>query len=107
MRRCPRLSEAQIVERLNWCLLHLNNDFDYFAFIDESKISDNHCKYYHIRKKSSRPDCIILSRTTFKLNIWGGISKRGATEFVVSEYEYLLILFFLIHILFLYLDVHK
>ena len=83
MRRCPKLTFAQTLERLNWCLMHERNSFDYWVFVDESKITNNHCKFYHIRKKQARPDCIILTRATFKLNIWGGISKRGATEFVV------------------------
>ena len=83
VRRCPPLTIEKKAERLNWCLQNENNDFLYHIFIDESKISNNHCKVYHIRKKATLPKCIIMNHVTFKLNIWGGISKRGATDFVV------------------------
>jgi hypothetical protein len=84
VRRCPKLTLDQKAERLEWCQRNRDNEFEYFVFIDESKLMNNNCKLYHIRKKATLPECIIINHVTVKLNIWGGISKRGATEFVVS-----------------------
>ena len=77
------MTPEQKAERLNWCLTNRDNEFEFFVFVDESKLTNHICKLYHMRKKSARPDCIIMNSTPFKLNIWGGISKRGATEFIV------------------------
>ena len=68
-------------------LKNINNDFHNFIFIDETKIMINQCKLYHLRKKSSYPDCIILDNYfKAKLNVWGGISKQGPVDFVVSKF---------------------
>jgi hypothetical protein len=83
VRRCPQLTPQQINDRLNWCLEHIDCNFDYHIFVDESKIMINHCKLYHMGQKATYPECIILNNFHAKLNIWGGISKRGATSFVV------------------------
>ena len=86
MRKCPKLTRAQIAERLAWCLLNIDNDFLFFTFIDETKIMIKQCKLYHLRKRASYPDCVILDNYfRYKLNVWGGIGKRGATPFVVSK----------------------
>jgi hypothetical protein len=43
----------------------------------------NQIKLYHLRKKAALPDCIIVNNNlSVKLNVWGGISKRGPTPFV-------------------------
>jgi hypothetical protein len=43
----------------------------------------NKIKLYHLRKKAALPDCIIVNNNfSVKLNVWGGISKRGPTPFV-------------------------
>ena len=84
-RKCPKLTQAQITERYQWCLRNIDNDFLDYVFVDETKIMINECNLYHSRTKSSNPDCIILNNYfKAKLNVWGGISKRGPTEFTVS-----------------------
>ena len=87
VRKCPKLTRKQISDRFEWCLRNIDNDFLDYIFIDESKIMINQCKLYHLRKKSSYPDCIILDNYfKAKLNVWGGISKRGPIDFVVNNY---------------------
>ncbi len=49
VRKCPKLTYQQIQERLAWCQANINNDFDYFIFIDETKIMINQSKLYHMR----------------------------------------------------------
>ncbi len=86
VRRCPKLTYQQKQDIHAWCLANINNDFDYFIFIDESKIMVNQIKLYHMRKKTTRPDCIILNNYfKYKLNVWGGISKKGPTPFVTFD----------------------
>ena len=83
MRKCPKLTRSQITERYYWCLANIDNDFNYFIFIDETKIMINQMKLYHLRQRTAYPDCLIVDNNfSIKLNVWGGISKRGATSFV-------------------------
>jgi hypothetical protein len=40
---------------------------------------------YHLRKANSRPETIPHTvKQRLKVNIWGGISSKGATPFAVS-----------------------
>lgn len=54
-------------------------------FIDETKVIINDSPLYHSRLKASYPRALcITSNFKAKLNIWGGISKLGATPIVVT-----------------------
>jgi hypothetical protein len=79
------LSQEQINQRLTWCLNNNDNSFDNYLFADETKVIINYCPIYHLRLKKKYPKAIcITSNFRAKLNIWAGISKRGATNFVVN-----------------------
>ena len=84
LRKAPRLTPEQIVERYNWCLRNRNNDFFNYIFVDETKIMINEAQLYHSRLKTSLPNAIcITSNFHANVNLWGGISKMGATQFLV------------------------
>jgi len=72
--------------RLNWCLRNKDNPFLdlFYIFVDESKIELNYKKEKHIRRPKKHSACLIQNPKDrrIKLNIWGGISARGATDFV-------------------------
>lgn len=84
MRTAPNLSELEKNERYEWCLQNRNNNFDNYLFIDESKIDINICQFYHSRLRNTYPTPMnITSNRRGKLNLWAGISRRGATPIVV------------------------
>ena len=85
----------QINQRYAWCINNRQNNFDNYLFVDETKVIINDCPLYHIRLKQKYPKAIcITSNFRAKLNIWAGISRRGATNFVVNIIKSLLISLF-------------
>lgn len=84
LRKAPYLTDENKLERLVWCLNNQDTDFSRYLFIDESKINIFDVPPYHIRKKCTRPPAIpCTTKYKLKLNVCGGISERGATEFAV------------------------
>ena len=80
-----RLSEFQKLSRLNWCLRNINNDFENYLFVDETTVRVMEVPLYHVRLPNQLPESIPLrSKLRLKLNVWGGISLKGACPFVVS-----------------------
>ncbi|CAF1072277.1 unnamed protein product [Brachionus calyciflorus] len=77
-------SEEEKNERLLFALNNLNDDFENTVFVDETSIQTCRSGLYHMRKKSKRPKVSSLKPRSVKtLNIWGGISFHGTTEFVM------------------------
>lgn len=71
------------MQRLAWCLANQNNDFLNYVFIDETTIRIEELPLYHIREKGiPEAHTKISEKERLKLNIWGGISSCGVTEFV-------------------------
>lgn len=67
-----------------FCLNNLNNDFKHTVFVDETSIQTRRSGLYHNRRPSSRPRVAATKpRNVQTLNIWGGISYEGTTEFAV------------------------
>ncbi len=84
LKKGPFLSDWDKLRRLIWCLNNKFTDFSRYIFVDEttSKLLDT--PYYHHRLKSSAPKPILCSsKIRKKINIWGGISYYGPTEFAV------------------------
>lgn len=82
MRKGPYLTEEHKMERLNWCLQHQNVDFSRHIFVDETMVRVFQVPTHHSRRPCSRP--VAFSETDkfrAKVNVWGGISYRGATKF--------------------------
>ena len=86
MHKCPRLTFAQKIDRLNWCLANQNNQFFNTWFSDETSIWENECPRYAWRSIGTRPESIQMSsKSSKKLNLWCAISYRGPTDFVVNS----------------------
>ena len=67
-----------------WCSNNVKTDFSKYLFTDETTVRVLEVPIYHVRLPSSRPTAMPKSqKIRLKLNIWGGISFKGATPFVV------------------------
>lgn len=82
--KAPNLTELHKLARLIWCLRHKNCDFDDYVFVDETSIIVYDKPTCHLRLFSSQPEAIpCTSKFKSKIHIWGGISRKGITEFAV------------------------
>ena len=102
LRKAPYLTEAHKISRLIWCRQYKNADFSKYIFVDETMVRLNDKQLYHSRYPCSRPKaiCITDKYDRKKVNVWGGISAKGATNFAVN-----IIYIFLISRQFFYLIV--
>jgi hypothetical protein len=71
------------LKRLEWCLANQNNEFWNYVFCDETSCWINACPFYHWRHQATHPNVFDKPVKRLKLNIWAGICKMGASEFVV------------------------
>ncbi len=63
----------------------MNNSFTDYLFADGSTVGVLEVPQYHLSKKSSRPETIPhTAKARLKVNIWGAISYKGATPFVIN-----------------------
>jgi hypothetical protein len=84
-RGSPKLSEADKAVRYQWCKNNVTNNFENYVFVDETTVRVLEVPLYHLRKRTSRPEAIPhTAKQRLKINIWGGISYKGATPFAVS-----------------------
>ena len=74
--------------RLLWCLKYKKSDFSNYIFTNETMIPLWDLPIYHLRLPGSYPRA-IPSTTKYrkKVNIFGGISFKGPTEFNVNNDE--------------------
>ena len=78
----PFLTEDHALNRYVWCCNNINTDFSRYIFVDETKICLNESYLYHWRYPKSRPKALNkTNKFRKKINIWGGISFKGPTEF--------------------------
>lgn len=71
--------------RLLWCLKNRNQDFSKYIFTDETMIRLLDTPLYHSRLPSSYPEAIPSStKYRAKVNVCGGISFKGPTNFKVK-----------------------
>jgi hypothetical protein len=84
-RSAPKLSDYHQMQRYIWCQTHKNTDFSRHLYVDETTIRVLEIPLYHSRLVSSRPEAkASTGKIRLKVNIWGGISFVGPTDFVVS-----------------------
>ena len=84
MRKAPCLTRKQKRDRLNWCLGNINNDFSNWVFVDETSFWINEVPLYHHRHPNSNPEFAgFSSGLKIKINVWGAISCKGSSRFVV------------------------
>lgn len=97
MRKSPNLTDSHKLERLVWCLKNKNTDFSRYIFVDETTIRVFDRPLYHVRYPTKYPKSLpCSSKFEAKLNIWGGISVQGATEFAVNKTFFLYIFYLII-----------
>jgi hypothetical protein len=82
-RKGPRLMTHHKLKRLEWCLANQFNDFWNYVFCDETSCWINAIPFYHWRHPATHPNVFDKPVKRLKLNIWAGICKMGASEFVV------------------------
>ena len=84
-RYCQLIREQNKVKRVDFCnkLLHDGDTFDDVVFTDESMIQlkPAHRKSYH--QKNAPRKYRAKPKHPVKVFVWGGISKRGATNVVI------------------------
>ena len=75
------------LERLVWCLENRNRDFSHHLFADETMIRFFEVPIYHSRRTfPTRTTPVAVPSTSkhrLKVNICGGISSKGPTQFIV------------------------
>jgi len=91
--RCsPKLSDFDKLRRYLWCRKNEHNDFKNHFFVDETHMRILEVQLYQVRLPDERPETVSSStKFRLKINIWGGISIRGASPFAVIFISYLLI----------------
>ena len=81
------LSDFHKLRRYIWCRNHIYTNFEKFIFGYECTVRLFEIPLYHVRPRTSRPQAFCrTSKLRLKVNIWGGISFNGATEFAVGFY---------------------
>lgn len=81
------MTHAHKQARLDWCDANKNNDFHDYVFVDETSIWVNELPLYHMRRSGTDPETIAsTTNSRGKLNVWGGISFRGATDVSVNKF---------------------
>ncbi|RNA11758.1 hypothetical protein BpHYR1_040045 [Brachionus plicatilis] len=74
------------IERLIWSLRHKECNFEEFIFVDETMIRIFEKPRQHLRIPTSFPKSLpSTSKFDCKLNIWGGISCNGPTQFSINS----------------------
>jgi hypothetical protein len=74
------------MQRVSWCLENENNDFANYLFVDETTIRIEKLPLYQIRERGiPEAQTKAIDKERLKLNIWGGISKCGVTQFLGFE----------------------
>ena len=84
---CQLIREANRVKRLDHCrqLLASEETFQDVIFTDETSVElDRHARIT-FRRKWEAPHLKGRPKHPLKVHVWGGISKRGATEVIVFK----------------------
>ena len=84
-RYCQLIREQNKIKRVEFCQSVLSNDdnFDDVVFTDEKtvQLKPAHRRSYH--KKNERRQFRPKPKHPLKVNVWGGISKKGATNVII------------------------
>jgi hypothetical protein len=83
-----RFTALQLLQRLVWCPNNQNRNFEIRIFCDEANVRAAEIPLYHWRLKNGYPEKYgCAEKYRMKVNVWGAISFRGATEFKVEFYS--------------------
>lgn len=107
VKKGPYLTIKQQRERLIWCLVHKDFDFSYHVFVDETTLKLFQPPFYHWRLPNKYPKAIpCTNKHKSKINIWGGISYRGPSDFSVRLISMFLFISKNIVLIYFLKDVH-
>ena len=86
-REVPLVTNKNKKIRKEFCLdlISRNEDFHDVIFSDESTIMLNQYNHYGFKPKDSMDTCLPKPKHPLKLHVWGGISRRGATNLVIFQ----------------------
>ena len=85
LKHAPYLSQKNKNARFLWCQIHKNVDFSHHVFLDETTVRVFEVPLYHWRLRTTYPKAYNgTKKFRQKLNIWGGISFKGPTNFAVN-----------------------
>lgn len=86
------MTDLHKIQRLIWSLIYKDADFENYNFVDETTVRVFEKPFYHIRFPTSYPTAIpCSSKFESKLNIWAGISYKGATNFAVMIMNFFIV----------------
>ncbi|CAF0937409.1 unnamed protein product, partial [Brachionus calyciflorus] len=96
---CPKLTEQQKIDRLNWCFENRFNNFENYIFVDETEFKLNLTPLYSHRRSSwTNSASVYRFRNQGFLNLWGGISFISRKGEWSDNFYYAIIPVFLIAI---------
>ena len=79
-RYCQLIRNANKEKRVQWAKDNLHSSFDDVVWTDESTIQLENNRTFSYRKVGSAPKPKPRAKHPFKVMVWAGISKKGATN---------------------------
>ena len=67
-------------KRVQWALKHCDNDFEDVVWTDKSTIQLENYRMFSFRKVGTAPKPIPRAKHPYKVMVWAGISRKGATN---------------------------
>ena len=82
-RYCQLIRHANKEKRVAWVQKHFDDSFEDVIWTDESSIQLENYRTFSYRKKGEPPKQKAKPKHPYKVMVWAGISKQGATNIAV------------------------
>ena len=82
-RYCQMIREKNKEKRIQWVTENMENDFNDVVWTDESMIQLENHRTFSYRKVGAPPKPKAKAKHPYKVMVWAGISKRGATNICI------------------------
>jgi hypothetical protein len=82
-RYCQLIRHANKEKRVAWVQKHFDDSFEDVIWTDESSIQLENYRTFSYRKKGEPPKRKAKPKHPYKVMVWAGISKQGATNIAV------------------------
>ena len=79
------IREKNKEKRVAWAKENLENNFEYVVWTDESMIQLENHRTFSYRKIGAAPKPKARSKNPFRVMVWAGISKKGATNICIIK----------------------
>ena len=79
-RYCQLIWNVNKEKRVQWALKHCGNDFEDVVWTDESTIQLEKHRMFSFRKVGTAPKLKPRVKHPYKVMVWAGISRKGATN---------------------------